>query len=107
MPLLIVLLALGCSWERTSCQRYESALSYCLDELAAGQDTDTGWETAYAVDIDASCPDADAIDERTDAIYLCLYEAWSGADCTSSDGVLEAAVVAGDCGVTDAREQSR
>jgi hypothetical protein len=90
MSMLVLLSALlaGCAAEN-SCLSYVEAAAACTEE--AGGD-------AAAYDEASVCGEWTAAQESAyGAWYSCQADAWEAADCSSADGVNEAAIEAAAC----------
>ena len=93
------LLALcGCGGVGSSnpCVGYEGAVEDCHEEAMEALEGDLG-NSWYGAAID--CPDEEDLSEDDVAFYTCVADAWEGADCTTTAGMLQAAVAATDCGI--------
>jgi len=74
------------------CEKYVDAASACADAAGAASD----------VSADAACADDDG---SNDEMFECMAEAYDGADCSTEEGLFEAALssleCAGDIGLGD------
>jgi len=109
-PLLLLSL-LACSdnsggdWvdTRNSCQRYEDAIEDCYDDAE-----DAGLVEQFSsfqeLDGYVTCPEDTGVDAREEAIYECLDEVWSRAECDTLEGLLAAAAQVGACNLASPQE---
>jgi hypothetical protein len=98
IPALAALLTLqSCADEdyvddRNSCERYADEVYGCYDDAY-----DAGLGEDWLMDFEVSCEERDLLPADQAAIYQCLDDAWSAADCETVEGLVALTAAVGDC----------
>ena len=91
------LVVVGCvgTPETTPCVRYEQAIDACAD--VAEQLLPDDATTVFLDGMDQACPAEEGLTDDEVEHYSCLEATWNDADCSTVEGLLELAALAGDC----------